>query len=41
MADRLRIVLVALAALAAGTLLRRRRTPPTPNASGTWAPDEA
>ena len=40
MADRLRLVLVALVALAAGTLLRRRRTPRAPDPGGTWAPDE-
>jgi len=38
MANRLRLILLALAALAAGAMLRRRRAPDSPEAGGTWTP---
>jgi len=40
MANRLRLILLALTALAAGAVLRRRRTPNAPEAGGTWSPVE-
>ena len=41
MANRLGVILMALAALVAGAVLRRRRPPRVPETGGTWAPDDS